>query len=114
MMSMSPSLSSTFSRAGGADNDYNATIKRLAIEAHRWFEEALLDKVVGRDDNGGRGGQDKGRASVITNAQRRLLLMFHRCYPTRNPTCVHFIIATRCCQYWESISKETYISSYVT
>ena len=92
MMSMSPSLSSTFSRAGGADNDYNATIKRLAIEAHRWFEEALLDKVVGRDDNGGRGGQDKGRASVITNAQRRpLLLMFHRCYPTRNPTCVLFI-----------------------
>ena len=65
MMSMSPSLSSTFSRAGGADNDYNATIKRLAIEAHRWFEEALLDmdKVVGRDDNGGRGGQDKVRAS---------------------------------------------------
>ena len=92
MMSMSPSLSSTLSRAGGADNDYNATIKRLAIEAHRWFEEALLDKVVGRDDNGGRGGQDKGRASVITNAQRRpLLLMFHRCYPTRNPTCVLFI-----------------------
>ena len=91
-----------------------ATIKRLAIEAHRWFEEALLDKVVGRDDNGGRGGQGKGRASVITNAQRRLLLMFHRCYPTRNPTCVLFIIATRCCQYWESISKETYISSYVT
>jgi hypothetical protein len=90
MMSTSPSLSSTFSRAGGADNDYNATIKRLAIEAHRWFEEALLDKVVGRDDNGGRGGQDKGRASVITNAQRRLLLMFHRCYPTRNPTCVLF------------------------
>ena len=77
MMSMSPSLSSTFSRAGGADNDYNATIKRLAIEAHRWFEEALLDKVVGRGDNGERGGQGKGRASVITNAQRRLLLMFH-------------------------------------
>ena len=24
------------------------------------------------------------------------------------------LIATRCCQYWESISKETYISSYVT
>ena len=91
MMSTSPSLLSTFSRAGGADNDYNATIKRLAIEAHRWFEEALLDKVVGRDDNGGRGGQDKGRASVITNAQRRLLLMFHRCYPTRTPTCVLFI-----------------------
>ena len=89
-----------------------ATIKRLAIEAHRWFEEALLDKVVGRDDNGGRGGQGKGRASVITNAQRRLLLMFHRCSPTRNPTCV--LLATRCCQYWESISKETYISSYVT
>jgi hypothetical protein len=76
MMSTSPSLSSTFSRAGGADNDYNAIIKRLAIEAHRWFEEALLDKVVGRDDNGGKGGQGKGRASVITNAQRRLLLMF--------------------------------------
>ena len=114
MMSTSPPLPSTFSRAGGADNDYNATIKRLAIEAHRWFEEALLDKVVGSDDNGGRGGQGKGRASVITNAQRRLLLMFHRCYPTRNPTCVLFIIATRCCQYWESISKETYISSYVT
>jgi hypothetical protein len=65
--------------------NYNATIKRLAIEAHRWLEEALLDKVVGRDDNGGRGGQDKGLASVITNAQRRLLLMFHRCYPTRIP-----------------------------
>jgi hypothetical protein len=77
MMSTLPSFSSTFSRAGGADNDYNATIKRLAIEAHRWFEEALLDKVVGRDDNGERGGQGKGRASVITNAQRRLLLMFH-------------------------------------
>jgi len=60
------------------------------MEAHRWFEEALLDKVVGRDDNGGRGGQGKGQASVITNAQRRLLLMFHRCYPTRNPTCVLF------------------------
>ncbi len=89
-----------------------ATIKRLAIEAHRWFEEALLDKVMGRDDNGGRGGQGKGRASVITNAQRRLLLMFHRCSPTRNPTCV--LLATRCCQYWESISKETYISSYET
>jgi hypothetical protein len=27
---------------------------------------------------------------------------------------VLFIIATRCCQYWESISKETYINSYVT
>jgi hypothetical protein len=77
VMSTSPSLSSTFSRAGGADNDYNATIKRLAIKAHRWFEEALLDKVVGRDNNGGRGGQGKGRASVITNAQQRLLLMFH-------------------------------------
>ncbi len=70
------------------------TIKRLAIEVHRWFEEALLDKVVGRDDNGGRGGQGKGRASVITNAQRRLLLMFHRCYPTRNPTCVLFLICS--------------------
>jgi hypothetical protein len=90
-MTRAPTLSPPVSRGGGADNDYNATIKRLAIEAHRWFEEALLDKVVGRDDNGGRGGQDKGRASVITNAQRRLLLMFHRCYPTRNPTCVLFI-----------------------
>jgi hypothetical protein len=77
MMSTLPSLSSTFSQAGGADNDYNATIKRLAIEAHRWFEEALMDKVVERDDNGGRGGEGKGRASVITNAQQRLLLMFH-------------------------------------
>ncbi len=35
MMSTSPSLSSTFSRAGGADNNYNATVKRLAIKVHR-------------------------------------------------------------------------------
>jgi hypothetical protein len=52
MMLTSPSLSSTFLRAGGADNDDDnriATIKRLAIEAHRSFEEALLDKVVGGD-----------------------------------------------------------------
>jgi len=50
-----------------------ATIKRLAIEAHRWFVVALLDKVVGRDDSRGSGGQGKGRASVITNALRRLI-----------------------------------------
>jgi hypothetical protein len=79
MMSTSPSSSSTILRAGGADNDDNdriATIKRLAIEAHRSFEEVLLDKVVGGDENGGRGGQGKGWASVIVNAQLRLLLMF--------------------------------------
>jgi hypothetical protein len=59
MMLTSPSLSSMFLRAGGADNnndDRIATIKRLAIEAHRSFEEALLDKVVRGDENGGRGG----------------------------------------------------------
>ncbi len=68
-----------FSRARGADindDDRIATIKRLAIEVHRSFEEALLDKVVGGDENGGRGGQGKGWASVIVNAQLRLLLMF--------------------------------------
>ena len=68
MMSTSPLSSSMFSRAGGAgnnDDDRIATIKRLAIEAHRSFEEALLDKVVGGTRMGGEGGRARvGPASL--------------------------------------------------